>query len=112
MKVTEFKTRTINKLFSIIDGWFDNGIQDGIINGVLKTVIKANQNKYDELLKVFTDEQGEIDLTEINKQMMRVVPENTELDLREMANRFNVASYLVPNKVLILSKKDVMDLFK
>lgn len=112
MKIPEFKARTINKLSSIIDGWFDNGIQDGIINGVLKTVIKANQNKYDELLNVFTDEQGELDLSEINKQMMRVVPENTELDLREMANRFNVATYLVPNKVLILSKKDVMDLFK
>ena len=112
MKIPEFKARTINKLYSIIDGWFDNGIQDGIINGVLKTVIKANQNKYDELLNVFTDEQGELDLSEINKQMMRVVPENTELDLREMANRFNVATYLVPNKVLILSKKDVMDLFK
>lgn len=112
MKIEEFKIRTINKLYSLLDGWFDNGIQDGIINGVLKTVIKANQYKYDELLKVFTDEQGELDLSEISKQMMRVVPENTELDLKEMANRFNVATYLVPNKVLILSKKDVMDLFK
>ena len=47
MKVDEFKLRTINKLYSIIDGWFDNGFQDGMINGVLKTIIKSNQNKYD-----------------------------------------------------------------
>lgn len=112
MKVTEFKVRTINKLFNIIDGWFDNGFQDGMINGVLKTIIKANQNKYDELLKVFTDEQGNIDLSEINKQMEKVVPENLEIDLKDYVNKMGVPPYLVPNKILILPKKDVIDLFR
>lgn len=112
MKVTEFKVRTINKLFNIIDGWFDNGFQDGMINGVLKTIIKANQNKYDELLKVFTDEQGNIDLSEINKQMEKVVPENLEIDLKDYANKMGVPPYLVPNKILILPKQDVISLFK
>jgi hypothetical protein len=112
MKVTEFKVRTINKLFNIIDGWFDNGFQDGMINGVLKTIIKANQNKYDELLKVFTDEQGNIDLSEINKQMEKVVPENLEIDLKDYANKMGVPVYLVPNKILILPKQDVISLFK
>ena len=112
MKVTEFKVRTINKLFNIIDGWFDNGFQDGMINGVLKTIIKANQNKYDELLKVFTDEQGNIDLSEINKQMEKVVPENLEIDLKDYANKMGVPLYLVPNKILILPKQDVMDIFR
>lgn len=112
MKVTEFKVRTINKLFNIIDGWFDNGFQDGMINGVLKTIIKANQNKYDELLKVFTDEQGNIDLSEINKQMEKVVPENLEIDLKDYANKIGVPPYLVPNKILILPKQDVISLFK
>jgi hypothetical protein len=112
MKVTEFKVRTINKLFNIIDGWFDNGFQDGMINGVLKTIIKANQNKFDELLKVFTDEQGNIDLSEINKQMEKVVPENLEIDLKDYANKMGVPPYLVPNKILILPKQDVISLFK
>jgi hypothetical protein len=112
MKVAEFKVRTINKLFNIIDGWFDNGFQDGMINGVLKTIIKANQNKYDELLKVFTDEQGNIDLSEINKQMEKVVPENLEIDLKDYANKMGVPVYLVPNKILILPKQDVISLFK
>ena len=112
MKVTEFKVRTINKLFNMIDGWFDNGFQDGMINGVLKTIIKANQNKYDELLKVFTDEQGNIDLSEINKQMEKVVPENLEIDLKDYANKMGVPPYLVPNKILILPKQDVISLFK
>ena len=112
MKVTEFKVRTINKLFNIIDGWFDNGFQDGMINGVLKTIIKANQNKYDELLKVFTDEQGNIDLSEINKQMEKVVPENLEIDLKDYANKMGVPPYLVPNKILILPKQDIISLFK
>lgn len=112
MRVEEFKVRTINKLFNIIDGWFDNGFQDGMINGVLKTIVKANQNKYDELLKVFTDEQGNIDLSEIRKQMEKVIPENLEMDLKDYANKMGVPPYLVPNKVLILPKKDVIDLFK
>ena len=112
MKIQEFKIRTINKLNSLIDQWFDNGFQDGMINGVLKTIIKANQNKYDELLKVFSDEQGNIDLSEINKQMEKSVPDNLEIDLKDYANKLGVPPYLVPNKILFLPKKDIMSLFR
>jgi hypothetical protein len=34
------------------------------------------------------------------------------MDLKDYANKMGVPLYLVPNKVLILPKKDVIDLFR
>lgn len=113
MKVQEFKLTTINKLYSIVDEWFDtNTLQDRFINGAMKTIIKANQNKYDGVINMFVDENGDIDLTEIKKQLEGVIPEKLEMDVKEITQRWNIPSYLIPNKILLLTRKDILDILK
>lgn len=110
MNVQDFKLNTINKLNNLIDQWFDNGIQDGIINGVLKSLIKNNQNKYDELIKLFVDEDGNVDLNELHKQLDKHIDKDIEIDLKSLAIKLNIPSYIVPNKILFLTKNDILKL--
>ena len=112
MNITDFKIRTINKLYNMIDSWFDTTIQDGFINGILKSIIKSNQDKYDDMLNIFVDSKGQVDLSELYKQLDKNITNDIELDLKEIAKGFNIPSYIVPNKVLFLTKNDILDLIK
>lgn len=113
MKTNEFKLMVVNKLYSLVDEWFDtNTLQDRFINGTLKTIIKANQHKYDNLINMFADENGNVDLSEIRNQMINVIPERIEMDVNEITSKWNVPSYLIPNKLLLLTRKDILDILK
>ena len=112
MKIQEFKIRTINKLNSLIDQWFDNGVQDGIINGVLKTLIKNNKDKYDQMLNLFIDDKGDVDLSLLHQQLDKTITNDIELELRDIANKLGIPIYLIPNKILYLTKNDILDILK
>lgn len=113
MKLSEFKLTTINKLNHIIDEWFDGQtIQDRFLNGSLKTIIKAKQNSYDGIINMFADEEGNIDLSELKKQMEGVIPEKLEMDISQITSKWGVPKYLIPNKILLLTKTDIMDILK
>ena len=45
MNVDDFKINTINKINQLLDGWFDNGLQDGIINGSVGVVVGFHQKE-------------------------------------------------------------------
>lgn len=110
MNVYEFKINTINKINQLLDGWFDNGLQDGIVNGVLKSLIKNNQNKYDALINLFVNEDGEVDLNELHKQLDKTIDKDVEIDLKSLSVKLGIPAYLIPNKILFLSKKDILNL--
>lgn len=110
MNVDEFKINTINKINQLLDGWFDNGLQDGIINGILKSLIKNNQNKYDALINLFVNEDGEVDLNELHKQLDKTIDKDIEIDLKSLSVKLGIPAYLIPNKILFLSKKDILNL--
>lgn len=112
MKIQEFKIRTINKLNSLIDQWFDNGVQDGIINGVLKTLIRNNKDKYDQMLNLFVDDKGDVDLSLLHQQLDKTITNDIELELRDIANKLGIPIYLIPNKILYLTKNDVLEILK
>lgn len=110
MNVDEFKINTINKINQLLDGWFDNGLQDGIVNGVLKSLIKNNQNKYDALINLFVNENGEVDLNELHKQLDKTIDKDVEIDLKSLSVKLGIPTYFIPNKILFLSKKDILNL--
>ena len=113
MKVQEFKLMLLNKLYAITDEWFDtNTLQDRFINGTLKTIINANKNKYDNLINMFADENGNVDLSEMRNQLINVIPERIEMDVNEITSKWNIPSYLIPNKLLLLTRKDILDILK
>ena len=62
MKTSEFKLRLVQGINGLIDDYFGaNNMADKLINSTLKIIIKQNQNKYDDIIELFADENGEID---------------------------------------------------
>ena len=109
MKASEFKIQTVNKLFNLVDDYF-NGItiQERLINGTIKQVIKNKQHQFDDWLEMFTDENGNIQTDEIKNAIADMG--NIELSIKDLAKQFNIPSYLLPNKVLIFTKQDIINL--
>ena len=72
---------------------------------VLKTLgnslIEANINKYDNILDMFANEHGEIDVERIISDLPTDKP--IEMDLRQL-------SPILPNRVLLITKED-LDIF-
>lgn len=109
MKASEFKIQTVNKLFKLADDYFDGiTIQERLINGTIKQVIKNKQHQFDDWLEMFTDENGNIQTDEIKNAIADMG--NVELSLKDLARQFNIPSYFLPNKVLILTKQDIINL--
>lgn len=114
MKKSEFKLRALNYINNIIDGWFPNDtFNDSIVNGIAKTAIKANQNKFDDMLDVITDDKGELLIEDLLKNIgSNFIGDNgVKMDLREFARPF-LGNYvaMLPNKILIYTKEDFNDL--
>lgn len=109
MKKEDFKKNTVNYLYNLIDGWFPKqGFQDSMVNASLKTIIEANQNKYDGIIDLFTDEKGNV-LTERLIDNVADTLKNQKIDIREfVSNNFNggIAKFL-PNKILLFTDDDI-----
>lgn len=110
MKVSEFKLRVIKGLNDLIDTYFgSNSLNEKFINATLKFLVKQNANKYDRYLDIFTDENGEIDMYTMVDYYANVVGEDgIRFDLKRYINNEQIRS-LVPDKVLILKKDDIMN---
>lgn len=109
MKLSEFKLRTIGKLNNLIDAWFPpTSIQDKTMNILAKTFIDANKNKYDSFLEMFCDENGELNTTYIANEIEKTIPDKIEIDIEEYAMKFGIPRWIVPNKILLLNKADIL----
>lgn len=111
MKATEFKLRVINLLNGLIDDYFGGSfINERFINATLKFLVKQNSNKYDNILNMFADENGEIDAYTLIDCYANMLGENgLTIDLKSYINNDYVKS-LIPNKILILKKEDLLNI--
>lgn len=109
MKKDIFKQKMTNYLNSLVNQWFDTtSMADILLNGALKTSIKANINKYDPLLEMFTDENGDILINDlIDNVGDRLIGNGIEIDLKAVFPQFKA---LLPNKVLLYSRRDLDEL--
>lgn len=98
-----------NYLYSLVNQWFDTtSYSDIVINGALKTSIKANMNKYDVLLEMFTDENGDILINDLIDNIGdRLIGDGLHIDLKALFPQFKA---LLPPKILLYSRKDLNDL--
>lgn len=111
MKIDELKQYIVPRLYNIIDGWFDTqSMQDRFINGTLKTIIQANINKYDYILSLFGNENGDIDLSLLKEEMKKTMQNRYEMDVKELTSKWNIPSFLLPNKVLLITRDELMEL--
>lgn len=104
MKKEEFKLKTINYINKLIDNWFDtNTLQDNLARSFAKTIVKANQNKYDNIIDMLTDEKGNVLVEDLLNNFN--LSNNIEMDLTKYSS-------FLPNKILLLTQEDINEFKK
>lgn len=95
MQINDFK-QVITKHFNrLISEWFSDM---PLIQALAKTIIKANINKFDNLLELLTDENGDIMVEELLNNLN--IRNGYEIDLTTI-------SPLLPARVVIISRSDI-----
>ena len=98
MKTNEVKQIVVKHLNRLIGEWFGD---KPIIQAIAKTALQANINKYDNLLVMLTDENGNLLVDELITNLG--INNGVEVDL-------STISPLLPNRVVIISKSDIDNL--
>lgn len=112
MKIAEFKLRVINGINGLINDYFGSlTMTDKFINATLKLLVKQNSNKYDHVLNMFADENGEINSNDIISVYSDMIgDEGLTFDLRDYVG--SEIGRFMPNKVLIIKKEDLIKIMK
>lgn len=104
MKKEEFKSKSIEYINKLIDEWFDtNSLQDNLARSFAKTFVKANQNKYDNIIDMVTDEKGNVLIDDLLNNFN--IGHNIEMDLSKYGS-------WMPNKILLLTQNDIEEFKK
>lgn len=113
MKMSEFKLKLISGLNGLIDDYFGSySMADKLINATLKIMVKQNQNKYDGILELFADENGEMDEQLIVEEYSKILGnDGFILDLRDYIKN-DMIKNLLPNKALKVTKHDLINMFR
>ena len=97
MKKGELKIKVSNYFNRQIDEWFDtNSLQDNLARTFAKTIVKANQNKFDNIIDMLTDENGDVLVDDL---LNNFEFQDFTIDLTQYSS-------LLPRKILIFSKSD------
>ena len=112
MKISEFKLKTLNGVNNLIDTYFSGtDIKDKFINATLKIFVKQNINKYDNIISMFADENGEIAVADIIEEYSKVFDDNGFMfDIRNYIKN-DIIKSLLPNKALIIKKEDFENIY-
>lgn len=112
MKISEFKLKTLNGVNNLIDTYFSGtDIKDKFINATLKIFVKQNINKYDNIISMFADENGEIAAADIIEEYSKVFGDNGFMfDIRNYIKN-DIIKSLLPNKALIIKKEDFENIY-
>lgn len=97
MKKDEFKKRASEFLKNMMCCWFPD---HPFIKGLGISLVDANINKYESVIDMFTDENGDIDVNGIIDNLGDSINE-IKIDLRQY-------SPLLPNRTLLITKDDIM----
>ena len=97
MNITEVKKVLVKHLNRLIGEWFKD---KPLYEGLALTIVQANINKFDGLLTMLTDENGNIMIDELTINLGNLLEKGYEIDLTTI-------SALLPHRVLIISKEDI-----
>lgn len=93
MKKEDLKPKLQAFLRQMMSEWFAD---KSFLKGLGIALVDANVNKYDSVLDMFADENGEIDVEGIIKNM----DDRIEIDLQSL-------SPILPNRILLITKSDL-----
>lgn len=111
MKTGEVKIRLSNIIIEMIDTYFGGtGLNEKFINSTLKILLKQNLYKVDSFLALFTDENGDINMTEIIEEYSKLIgDEGLIFDLKQYVDN-DVVKSLIPDKILVINRSDILKL--
>lgn len=111
MKAAEVKLKLTNSANKLIDTYFGMPtITEKMINATLKVLVKQNIHKADGILKMFENEYGEINPQEVLMEYANQIDDNgMAIDIRDYIKNDSIKQ-LLPNKVLIVKKEDILNL--
>lgn len=113
MKIGEVKMRLSNSVMGLIDTYFSgNALNEKFINSTLKILLKQNLYKIDSILTLFSDQNGDINVDDIILEYSKMFDENGFVfDLKNYINNDLIKNF-VPDKILIIKREDILNLFK
>lgn len=112
MKANELKSKLEKSGEELINTYYsDNTIIDKLTNSTLKAMLKANITKIDGILDLFTDANGEIDADAIIGCYAEQIGNGLQFDIKDYVKSDFIRN-LLPNKVLIISKNDILNILK
>lgn len=112
MKANELKQKLEKSAIELINVYYnDNTLIDKLTNSTLKAILKANMTKIDGVLDLFTDNEGNIDAESILSCYAEQIGDGLELDIKQYIKSDFICN-LLPNKVLIISKDDILKIIK
>lgn len=106
MKIQELKSNILTKSDNLLNAWFDTPtLSDNIFKGIGKTIIQSNINKYDNIINLFVDENGDLNIDMLIDNVIQQLPEKMEIDIQKLTN-------MPFNKILLLTRNDIINLIK
>ena len=111
MKIHEVKLRLNNSINKLIDTYFGlPTVTEKMINATLKIIVKQNMYKMDGILNAFADQNGEIDPQAILYEYANQIDDNgIRVDIKDYIDN-DLMKQILPNKILIIKKEDIMGL--
>lgn len=112
MTISEFKLRVQETLYGLIDTYFGNDdIVERMANSTLRILVKTNINKFDNIIEMFADKNGVIDINAIVDEYTRQIGDGIRIDIRKYINSDFIKNIL-PEKVLLITKEDISKLIR
>ena len=113
MKASEFKLRAISTINSLIDTYFcSNTMVDKFVNSTLHIMVKQKSYMLDDVLNLFTDQDGNINEELLIDEYSKMFGENDIIiDIRRYIKNDFVRDML-PNKSLVIKSDDILDMLK
>lgn len=113
MKAGEVKLKLINSGINMIDTYFGGkALNEKFINSTLKIILKQNISKIDNILELFSDKDGDIDTNEIMNEYAKMIDDSGFIfDLKNYINN-DMVKNLIPDKVLVIKREDILNLLK
>lgn len=97
MNKTDLKPILKDFLHKMMGEWFNDR---KYLISLGNALIDANINKYDNILDMFADENGEMDIDGLLNNLSETLEEPIKIDLQKFHP-------LLPNRILLITKQDI-----
>lgn len=98
MTATEFKMTLSKHITNLFESWFSD---KPLIKGFANTILQANINKYDNVIEMLTDENGNVMVEELINNLN--LKDGYQIDLTTI-------SPLLPKRIVFVTKEDIDNL--